>query len=62
MLLEHAMATLAERDGDVGALTCIRSTDLSGPCRFLLVTELCVMYVRPEHGLAWAGRGITESG
>ncbi|MGF6596273.1 hypothetical protein P3T23_000980 [Paraburkholderia sp. GAS448] len=62
MQLEHAMATLAERDGDVGALTCISSKDLSGTCRFLLVAELCVKHGRPEHGLAWAERGITESG
>ena len=62
MQLEHAMEALAELDGDVDALIRIRSKDLSSPYRFLLVAELCVKHGRPDEGLAWAERGIKESG
>jgi uncharacterized Zn finger protein len=62
MQLEHAMEGLAELDGDVDALIRIRSKDLSSPYRFLLVAELCVKHGLPDEGLAWAERGIEESG
>lgn len=62
MRLEHAMESLAELDGDVEALIRIRSKDLSAPYRFLLVAELCVKHGRPDEGLAWAERGLRESG
>ncbi|WCM23625.1 hypothetical protein NDK50_22450 [Paraburkholderia bryophila] len=62
MQLEHAMGALAELDGDVDALIRVRSKDLSGPYRFLLVADLCVKHGRPDDGLAWAERGIKESG
>ncbi|MBB3255999.1 putative Zn finger protein [Paraburkholderia bannensis] len=62
MQLEHAMAALAELDGDVDALIRIHSKDLSSPYRFLVVAELCVKHGRPDDGLAWAERGILESG
>ncbi|ALE53305.1 hypothetical protein AC233_00125 [Burkholderia sp. HB1] len=62
MQLEHAMEALAELDGDVDTLIRIRSKDLSSPYRFLLVAELCVKHGRPDEGLAWAERGIKESG
>jgi uncharacterized Zn finger protein len=62
MQLEHAMGALAELDGDVDALIRVRSKDLSGPYRFLLVAELCVKHGRPDDGLAWAERGIKEAG
>lgn len=62
MQLEHAMAALAELDGDVDALIRIRSKDLSSPYRFLLVAELCAKHGRPDDGLTWAERGIKESG
>jgi uncharacterized Zn finger protein len=62
MQLEHAMEALAELDGDVDTLIRILSKDLSSPYRFLLVAELCVKHGRPDEGLAWAERGIKESG
>jgi hypothetical protein len=62
MQLEHAMEALAELDGDVDALIRIRSKDLSSPHRFLLVAELCLKHGRADDGLAWAERGIRESG
>ncbi|WP_175970901.1 SWIM zinc finger family protein [Burkholderia sp. BCC0322] len=62
MQLERAMGALAELDGDVDALIRIYSKDLSSPYRFLLVAELCVKHGRPDEGLAWAERGIKESG
>jgi uncharacterized Zn finger protein len=62
MQLEHAMGTLAELDGDVDALIRIRSKDLSSPYRFLLVAELCVKHGRPDEGLTWAERGLSQSG
>jgi len=62
MQLEHAMEALAELDGDVDALIRIRSKDLSSPYRFLLVAVLFVKHGRPDEGLAWAERGIKESG
>lgn len=62
MKLEHAMEALAELDGDVDALIRIRSKNLSNPYRFLQVAELCVRYGRQDEGLAWAERGIKESG
>lgn len=62
MQLEHAMEGLAELDGDVDALIRIRSKDLSNPYRFLLVAELCMKHGRLDEGLAWAERGIAESG
>ncbi|MCG5078513.1 SWIM zinc finger family protein [Paraburkholderia tagetis] len=62
MRLERAMGSLAERDGDIDALIRIRSKDLSSPYRFLLVAELCVKHGHYDEGLAWAERGITESG
>ncbi|AKJ69042.1 hypothetical protein PATSB16_32530 [Pandoraea thiooxydans] len=62
MQLERAMGALAELDGDVDALIRIYSNDLSSPYRFLLVAELCVKHGRPDEGLAWAERGIKESG
>jgi uncharacterized Zn finger protein len=62
MQLEQAMGALAELDGDVETLIRIRSKDLSSPYRFLLVAELCVRHGRPDEGLAWAERGIKESG
>ncbi|WP_234775322.1 SWIM zinc finger family protein [Paraburkholderia tropica] len=62
MQLEHAMAALAELDGDVDALIRIHSKDLSSPYRFLVVAELCAKHGRPDDGLAWAERGIKESG
>lgn len=62
MQLEHAMAALAELDGDVDALIRIRSKDLSSPYRFLVVAELCVKHGRADEGLRWAERGIEESG
>lgn len=62
MQLEHAMDVLAELDGDVDTLIRIRSKDLSSPYRFLLVAEICVKHGRPDEGLAWAERGIKESG
>ncbi|MEZ2307243.1 SWIM zinc finger domain-containing protein [Paraburkholderia sp. RCC_158] len=62
MRLERAMERLAENDGDVDALNVIRSKDLSSPYRFLLVAELCAKYGRYDDGLAWAERGVKESG
>ena len=62
MNLEHAMEALAELDGDVDALVCIHSKDLSSPYRFLQLAEICVRYGRPDAGLAWAERGLEESG
>ncbi|MGA7817524.1 SWIM zinc finger family protein [Caballeronia sp.] len=62
MQLEHAMGALAELDGDVDTLIRVRSKDLSSPYRFLLVAEVCVKHGRPDEGLAWAERGIKESG
>lgn len=62
MRLERAMETLAENDGDVDALIVIRSKDLSSPYRFLLVAELCAKYGRHDDALAWAERGLRESG
>jgi uncharacterized Zn finger protein len=46
----------------VEALIRIRSKDLSSPYRFLLVAELCEEHGRPDEGLAWAERGLKESG
>lgn len=60
--LEHAMQTLAERDGDIDALIRILSKDLSIPYRFLQIAEICVNHGRPDEGLAWAERGLGESG
>jgi len=60
--LEHAMQSLAELDGDIDALIRILSRDLSSPYRFLQVAELCVKHGRPDDGLAWAERGLRESG
>jgi len=62
MCLEHAMEALAKLEGDVDALVRIHSKDLSSPYRFLQVAEICVRYGRPEAGLAWAERGLVESG
>jgi uncharacterized Zn finger protein len=62
MRLERAMERLAELDGDVETLIRIRSKDLSGPYRFLLVAELCAKHGRHDEGLAWAERGLAESG
>jgi uncharacterized Zn finger protein len=62
MRLEHAMEALAELDGDIDALIRIRSKDLSSPYRFLQVAELCAKHGRPHDGLAWAERGLAESG
>jgi hypothetical protein len=62
MRLERAMERLAENDGDVDALIVIRSKDLSSPYRFLLVAELCAKHGRHDDGLAWAERGLKESG
>jgi uncharacterized Zn finger protein len=62
MRLEQAMEALAEHDGDIDALIRIRSKDLSSPYRYLLVAELCAKHGRPDEGLAWAERGLAESG
>jgi uncharacterized Zn finger protein len=62
MRLERAMERLAELDGDVDALIRTRSKDLSSPYRFLLVAELCAKHGRHDDGLAWAERGLKESG
>ncbi|SEB92828.1 Uncharacterized conserved protein, contains Zn finger domain [Burkholderia sp. WP9] len=62
MRLERAMERLAELDGDVDTLIRIRSKDLSSPYRFLLVAELCAKHGRHDDGLAWAERGLKESG
>ncbi|WP_184056001.1 SWIM zinc finger domain-containing protein [Paraburkholderia sp. MM5384-R2] len=62
MRLERAMEALADLDGDVDALIRIRSKDLSSPYRFLLVAELCAKHGRYDEGLAWAERGLAESG
>ena len=62
MKLEHAMEALAELDEDVDSLIRIRSKDLSSSYRFLQVAELCAKHGRPDEGLAWAERGIKESG
>ncbi|MFL9906873.1 SWIM zinc finger family protein [Paraburkholderia sp. RL17-337-BIB-A] len=62
MRLERAMERLAELDGDVDTLIRIRSKDLSSPYRFLLVAELCAKHERHDEGLAWAERGLKESG
>ncbi|MPW15501.1 hypothetical protein GCT13_00875 [Paraburkholderia sp. CNPSo 3157] len=62
MRLEHAMTSLAERDGDLGALIRIRSKDLSSPYRFLHVAELCAKHDRFDDALSWAVRGLSESG
>jgi hypothetical protein len=62
MRLERAMERLAELDGDVEARIRIRSKDLSSPYRFLLVAELCAKHGRHDDGLAWAERGLAESG
>jgi hypothetical protein len=62
MRLERAMEAMAELSGDVDALIRIRSKDLSSPYRFLLVAELCAKHGRYDEGLAWAERGLTESG
>jgi uncharacterized Zn finger protein len=62
MRLDHAMEALAELDGDIDALIRIRSKDLSSPYRYLQVAELCAKHGRPDEGLAWAERGLTESG
>jgi uncharacterized Zn finger protein len=62
MRLERAMERLAELDGDVDTLIRIRSKDLSSPYHFLLVAELCTKHGRHDEGLAWAERGLRESG
>ncbi|BCG02982.1 hypothetical protein PPGU19_075500 (plasmid) [Paraburkholderia sp. PGU19] len=62
MRLERAMEALAELDDDVDALISIRSKDLSSPYRFLLVAELCAKHRRDDEALAWAERGLKESG
>lgn len=62
MRLERAMGSLAERDGDIDALIRIRSKDLSSPYRFLLVAQLCADHGRYDDALAWAERGLAESG
>jgi hypothetical protein len=62
MRLERAMEAIAELDGDVDALIRIHSKDLSSPYRFLQVAELCVKHGHHDEGLAWAERGLSESG
>jgi hypothetical protein len=62
LCLEHAMAALAEVDGDIDALIRIRSKDLSSSYRFLLLAELCTKHGRFDEGLSWAERGLAESG
>ncbi|KVD78939.1 hypothetical protein WS62_28385 [Burkholderia sp. ABCPW 14] len=62
MKLDHAMEALAALDGDVDALIRIRSKNLSSSYRFLQVAELCVNHGRLDEGLAWAERGLNESG
>ncbi|BCZ80984.1 SWIM zinc finger family protein [Paraburkholderia terrae] len=57
----HAMAALAEFDGDIDALIRIKSEDLSNPYQFLKVAQLCQEHGRQDEGLAWAERGIEES-
>jgi hypothetical protein len=56
----HAMAALAEFDGDVDALIRIKSKDLSTSYQFLQVASLCRDHGRLDEGLAWAERGIEE--
>jgi hypothetical protein len=62
MRLEHAIASLAELDGDIDTLIRIRSKDLSSPYRFLQVAELCAKHGRHDDGLSWAERGLMASG
>ncbi|WP_427312140.1 SWIM zinc finger family protein [Cupriavidus sp. H39] len=62
MRIEHTMQSLAELDGDIDALIRILSKDLSVPYRFLQIAETCVKHGRPDEGLAWAERGLGESG
>lgn len=62
MRLEHAMEALAEQDGDIDALIRIHAKDLSSASRFLELAELCIRHGRPDEGLAWAERGLHESG
>ncbi|MGH8777570.1 SWIM zinc finger family protein [Paraburkholderia sp.] len=62
MRLEKAMGSLAERDGDIDALIRIRSKDLSSAYRFLLVAQLCADHGRYDDALAWAERGLADSG
>ncbi|KFG95467.1 hypothetical protein GQ56_0120455 [Burkholderia paludis] len=58
--LEHAMESLARRDGDVDALIRIWSKDLSASGRFAQIAELCAEHGRFDEGLAWAERGMRE--
>ena len=60
MRLEHAMKALAELDDDIDVLIRIRSKDLSSPCRFLQVAELCAKHGRPHEGLAESGKAVDK--
>nr|WP_232453809.1 hypothetical protein [Burkholderia ubonensis] len=60
--LEHAMESLAKRDGDVDALIRIWSKDLSASHRFAQIAELCAEHGRFDEGLAWAERGLGVAG
>ncbi|WP_415868102.1 SWIM zinc finger family protein [Burkholderia ubonensis] len=62
LILEHAMESLAKRDGDVDALIRIWSKDLSASHRFAQIAELCAEHGRFDEGLAWAERGLGVAG
>jgi uncharacterized Zn finger protein len=56
--ITHIMETLAQIDGDVGALVAVKSRDLSLPYAYLSIAEIYRDAKQPDRALEWAERGL----
>lgn len=60
--LEHAMATLAEEDGDLDAWVRVKAKDLSGPHRYLQIAQMLSERGRFDDAQDWGERGLGAFG